>query len=69
MPDAPPRPEPFTARTAPAVLADLRARPRATRWPDAPEDTGAPAFTADPAELTPEEHAWIQGIPASGQLT
>ena len=36
----PPRPEPFTSRAAPAVLADLRARLRATRWPDAPEDAG-----------------------------
>ena len=40
MPDASPRPEPFTARTAPAVLEDLRARLRATRWPDAPQDAG-----------------------------
>ena len=38
MPDAPPRPEPFTPRTAPAALEDLRARLRATRWPDMPED-------------------------------
>src|SRR5581483_2711950 len=34
------RPEPFTPRTAPAALEDLRARLRATRWPDAPEDAG-----------------------------
>jgi pimeloyl-ACP methyl ester carboxylesterase len=48
MPDEPssaasggwPRPEPFTPQTAPAALADLRARLRATRWPDAPEDAG-----------------------------
>lgn len=40
MPDAPPHPEPFTARTSPAELEDLRARLRATRWPDAPEDAG-----------------------------
>jgi pimeloyl-ACP methyl ester carboxylesterase len=33
-------PEPFTPQTAPEVLADLRARLRATRWPDAPEDAG-----------------------------
>lgn len=33
-------PEPFAPRTDPAVLADLRARLLATRWPDAPEDAG-----------------------------
>ena len=40
MPDTPPRPEPFTPQTGPAALEDLRARLRATRWPDAPEDAG-----------------------------
>lgn len=40
MPDAPSRPEPFTPHTEPAALDDLRARLRATRWPDAPEDAG-----------------------------
>lgn len=40
MPDAPFRPEPFTARASSAALEDLRARLRATRWPDAPEDAG-----------------------------
>jgi len=43
MPDdalAAARPEPFAPQTAPAVLEDLRARLRATRWPDAPEDAG-----------------------------
>ncbi|HEY5051275.1 MAG TPA: epoxide hydrolase, partial [Acidothermaceae bacterium] len=40
MPDAPPRPEPFTLHTDPAALDDLRARLRATRWPDAPQDAG-----------------------------
>ena len=40
MPDAPPHPERFTPQTSPAVLEDLRARLRATRWPDAPEDAG-----------------------------
>ena len=34
------RPEPFSPRADPAVLADLRARLRATRWPDAPEEAG-----------------------------
>ncbi|HWC81992.1 MAG TPA: epoxide hydrolase [Pseudonocardiaceae bacterium] len=33
-------PEPFVQRTDPAVLADLRARLRVTRWPDAPADAG-----------------------------
>ena len=33
-----PHPEPFAPQTAPAALEDLRARLRATRWPDAPED-------------------------------
>ena len=40
MPDATPRPEPFSPQAAPAALEDLRARLRATRWPDAPEDAG-----------------------------
>jgi pimeloyl-ACP methyl ester carboxylesterase len=39
-PAAGPRIEPFAPQTAPAVLEDLRARLRATRWPDAPEDAG-----------------------------
>ncbi|GGZ65157.1 multidrug MFS transporter [Streptomyces subrutilus] len=40
MPDASPRPEPFSASATPAALDDLRARLRATRWPDVPEDAG-----------------------------
>ena len=36
--DASPRPEPFAPQTVPAALEDLRARLRATRWPDTPED-------------------------------
>ena len=40
MPDALSRPEPFTSQATPAALEDLRARLRATRWPDAPEDAG-----------------------------
>ncbi|MFC9945706.1 epoxide hydrolase family protein [Streptomyces pratensis] len=40
MPDAQPRPEPFIQQTAPDALEDLRARLRATRWPDTPEDAG-----------------------------
>lgn len=38
--DAARYPEPLTAWTESAVLDDLRARLRATRWPDAPEDAG-----------------------------
>ena len=40
MTDVAPRPEPFDPRADPAALEDLRARLRATRWPDAPEDAG-----------------------------
>ena len=36
----PAHPEPFTPQADPAVLEDLRARLRATRWPDRPEDAG-----------------------------
>jgi hypothetical protein len=32
--------EPFTPTTPPGMLDDLRARLRATRWPDAPVDAG-----------------------------
>ena len=38
--DVLPRPEPFISQTAPGALEDLRARLRATRWPDAPADAG-----------------------------
>src|SRR6202167_3449403 len=40
MPDVPPRPELFSPKADPTALEDLRARLRATRWPDAPEDAG-----------------------------
>ncbi|MEU5704156.1 epoxide hydrolase family protein [Streptomyces aurantiacus] len=40
MSDTAPQPEAFAPRTEPAALEDLRARLRATRWPDAPEDAG-----------------------------
>jgi len=40
MPDDQPRPEPFKPKADAAALADLRARLRATRWPDAPQDAG-----------------------------
>ncbi|WP_116950839.1 epoxide hydrolase family protein [Jiangella endophytica] len=35
-----PRPQPFAPRATAAELDDLRARLRATRWPDTPEDAG-----------------------------
>ncbi|MGY4858717.1 epoxide hydrolase family protein [Cryobacterium sp. AP23] len=40
MPTAADSPEPFIATTSAAELDDLRARLRATRWPDAPADAG-----------------------------
>src|ERR1700683_3664007 len=40
MPGVSPCPEPFAPKAAPAALEDLRARLRATRWPDAPENAG-----------------------------
>jgi pimeloyl-ACP methyl ester carboxylesterase len=40
MTESLPRPEPFTLQTEPEAVEDLRARLRATRWPDAPEDAG-----------------------------
>ncbi len=40
MPAAKPSPEAFAPHTTPAELHDLRARLRATRWPDAPDDAG-----------------------------
>jgi len=48
--DASPRPEPFAPQTVPAALEDLRARLRATRWPDTPEDASWSLGT-DPAYL------------------
>src|ERR1700734_4115121 len=40
MSEALPRPEPFNPRADPDALEDLRARLRATRWPDTPQDAG-----------------------------
>ncbi|NUU15937.1 epoxide hydrolase [Cellulomonas humilata] len=61
MPDATPRPEPFTLHTDPAALADLRARLRATRWPDAPEDAGW-ALGTDVAYLRDLVAYWADGF-------
>src|ERR1700689_2517857 len=73
-----PRPEPFAPRADPAVLEDLRARLRATRWPDAPEDAGwslgtdlnylreLVAYWADEFDWTAQEAALAPPAPASG---
>ncbi len=51
MPDAVsaaagPRPEPLTPQVSRGALENLRARLRATRWPDAPEDAGLISVTS-----------------------
>ena len=61
MPDAPPRPEPFTPQTDPATLNDLRTRLRATRWPDAPEEA-AWSVGADIAYLRELVAYWADGF-------
>ena len=61
MPDALPRPEPFTSSTDPAALDDLRRRLRATRWPDAPEDAGWSLGT-DVAYLRELVAYWADGF-------
>lgn len=54
-------PEPFTSRTDPSVLEDLRSRLRATRWPDVPEDAGWSAGT-DIAYLRKLVTYWADGF-------
>ncbi|WP_335972195.1 epoxide hydrolase family protein [Streptomyces sp. CA2R106] len=66
MPDAAPEPEPFTLSTDPAVLADLRARLRATRWPDAPADAGW-ALGTDLDYLRELVAYWADGFDWSAQ--
>ncbi len=61
MPDSAPTTEPFTARTPPAVWADLRGRLRATRWPDAPQDAAWSAGT-DVAYLRELVAYWADGF-------
>ena len=73
MPDAQPRPEPFTARTAPAALADLRARLRATRYPDQPADAGwslgtDTAYLRDLVAYWADEFDWPAQEAALNQL-
>ncbi|MFJ8825135.1 epoxide hydrolase family protein [Streptomyces sp. NPDC102467] len=66
MPDALPLPTPFTPRTAPAAIEDLRARLRATNWPDAPEDAGWSLGT-DIAYLRELVAYWADGFDWSAQ--
>jgi pimeloyl-ACP methyl ester carboxylesterase len=66
MADASPHPESFTLQTAPAALEDLRARLRATRWSDAPEDAGWSLGT-DLAYLRELVAYWADGFDWPGQ--
>ena len=61
MPDAAPRSEPFAPRATPELLADLGARLRATRWPDAPEDAGW-SFGVDLGYLRELVTYWADGF-------
>jgi len=61
MPDAAPRPAPFTPQTSPATVEDLRERLRATRWPDSPEDAGWSLGT-DLAYLRELVAYWVDGF-------
>jgi pimeloyl-ACP methyl ester carboxylesterase len=61
MSDAPLHPVPFTERATQQQLDDLRARLRATRWPDAPEDAGWSLGT-DVAYLKDLVAYWIDGF-------
>jgi pimeloyl-ACP methyl ester carboxylesterase len=56
----PPTPEPFTLATAPEAIEELRARLRATRWPDAPESAGW-SLGADVAYLRELVAYWADG--------
>ena len=66
MPKASPRPQPFTPRVDPAALEDLRARLRATRWPDVPEDASW-SLGADVAYLRELVGYWADGFDWSAQ--
>src|SRR5664279_2123828 len=66
MPDAAPRPGPFTPQTTAAALEDLRARLRATRWPDTPGDAGWSLGT-DLAYLRELVAYWADGFDWTAQ--
>jgi len=61
MPAAALHPEPFAPVTARAAIDDLRARLRATRWPDAPADAGWSLGT-DVAYLRELVAYWADGF-------
>ncbi|WP_326952491.1 epoxide hydrolase family protein [Amycolatopsis sp. NBC_01286] len=65
--------DPFTPRTTPAAIEDLRARIRATRWPDAPEDAGWAlgtdvAYLRELAAYWADEFDWPAQEAALGRL-
>jgi pimeloyl-ACP methyl ester carboxylesterase len=66
MSDAPLRPEPFLPRAAPAEVEELRARVRASRWPDSPADAGW-SLGADVAYLRELAAYWADGFDWSAQ--
>ena len=66
MPESAFLPEPFTVQASPEALANLRARLRATRWPDAPEGAGWSLGT-DPAYLRDLVAYWADGFDWAAQ--
>jgi pimeloyl-ACP methyl ester carboxylesterase len=60
------QPEPFSVSTPPAALDELRARLRATRWTDAPDDVGWTLGT-DPVYLRELVAYWADGFDWSAQ--
>ncbi|TDN91092.1 epoxide hydrolase family protein [Microbacterium sp. BK668] len=66
MTDAAPPPEPFRSVTRAEQIADLRARLRATRWPDAPADAGW-TYGIDPGYLRELVAYWADGFDWTAQ--
>jgi Epoxide hydrolase N terminus len=66
MPESAFLPEPFTLQASPEALTDLRARLRATRWPDAPENAGWSLGT-DLAYLRDLVTYWADGFDWAAQ--
>ncbi len=59
-------PQPFTARTDPSLIDDLRARLRLTRWPDSPRESGW-SFGTDATYLRELVDYWIDGFDWAAQ--